>query len=168
MIVGRFLLADAEATERLGAALALALDSRAGLVVHLEGELGAGKTTLARGWLRALGAAGPIRSPTYTLVEPYRLARHELLHMDLYRLETTDEFEGLGLDDHSPQQCWWLVEWPERGGAGVPAADLTIRLYMHDSMRKIELDAVAGVAVLLTPILMAWPPAFVETLTSSQ
>ncbi|GAC1627298.1 MAG: hypothetical protein NVS9B10_16120 [Nevskia sp.] len=134
------LLDDAEATERLGAALARALVARPGLVVFLEGELGAGKTTLARGWLRALGATGPIRSPTYTLIEPYCLDGRDVLHMDLYRLRSPHELEGLGLDDYAPQRSWWLVEWPAQGGERMPPPDLRIALQMHDQKRKIRID----------------------------
>lgn len=137
------ILDDAEATERLGAALARALSPRAGLVVFLEGDLGAGKTTFARGWLRALGAEGPIRSPTYTLVEPYRLAGHDILHMDLYRLRSPDELEGLGLDDHDPKHSWWLVEWPRQGGVRMPPPDLRVVLQMADDKRKILVDGEA-------------------------
>lgn len=146
------LLADAEATERLGAALALALSPRSGLVVHLRGALGAGKTTLARGWLRALGASGPIRSPTYTLVEPYLLNGRELVHMDLYRLQTPEELEGLGLDSYPPQQTWWLVEWPERGGARMPSADLSLHLQLHGAQRKIDVLGDEKIAELLMPV----------------
>lgn len=143
------LLDDAAATEAVGAAIARALAARPGLVVWLEGELGAGKTTFARGWLRALGADGPIRSPTYTLVEPYRLAGRDVLHMDLYRLKDADELEGLGLDDHDPRRSWWLVEWPRQGGARMPPADLRIALQMHDGKRKIAVEgAAAGDPVL--------------------
>lgn len=135
-----FLLADSDATERFGAALARRLAARPGFVVYLEGDLGAGKTTLVRGWLRALGVSGPIRSPTYTLIEPYRVEARELLHMDLYRLRSPDELEGLGLDDYPPTRSGWLVEWPAQGGALLPPADLVIRLQVHEDRRKVELS----------------------------
>lgn len=131
------ILDDADTTERLGAALARALLPRPGAVIFLEGELGTGKTTLARGWLRALGATGPIRSPTYTLIEPYRLAGRDILHMDLYRLRSAEELDGLGLDDYAPEQTWWLVEWPRQGGLRMPASDLEINLQHYDNKRKI-------------------------------
>jgi tRNA threonylcarbamoyladenosine biosynthesis protein TsaE len=138
------ILADAAATEALGAALGRATAVRKGLVVYLHGDLGAGKTTLVRGWLRALGAEGPVRSPTYTLIEPYRLQGREILHMDLYRLRDPDELEGLGLDDNPPEQTLWLIEWPQQGGARLPAAQLEIHLHIHDGKRKIRLEAEAG------------------------
>lgn len=122
-------LADDAATEALGARLALALKEVPGGVVYLNGTLGAGKTTLARGWLRALGVKGSIRSPTYTLIEPYSLDDgRELLHLDLYRLKTPDELDGLGLDDYAPARCWWLVEWPQCGIGRLPPASLIIDL----------------------------------------
>jgi tRNA threonylcarbamoyladenosine biosynthesis protein TsaE len=124
----RLVLADAAATEAAGAALGRATADRPGLVVYLRGELGAGKTTLARGWLRALGAAGAIRSPTYTLVEPYELNGRSTLHLDLYRLNDPAELEQLGLLDTPPDRSLWLVEWPERGGGRLPRADLDIVL----------------------------------------
>jgi len=150
-------LADDAATEALGAALALALQGRAGGVVHLRGTLGAGKTTFARGWLRALGMRGAIRSPTYTLVEPYSVGGVELLHLDLYRLKTPDELEGLGLDDYPPSRCWWLVEWPDCGGDGVPAADLTVALRADGDGRVAELHGAA-----LPPLVALERPGIVE------
>ena len=102
-------LADPEATAALGAALAASQPSVA--VVHLHGDLGTGKSTLARAWLRALGITGPVRSPTYTLVERYPLATGgEALHLDLYRIGAAGELEFLGLDDTDARL--WLVEWP--------------------------------------------------------
>ncbi len=149
MSTHELVLDDQESTERFGAALARGLSSCPGLVVFLEGELGAGKTTLARGCLRALGAAGPIRSPTYTLIEPYQLDGRDLLHMDLYRLRSPDELEGLGLDDYSPQRSWWLIEWPAQGGDRLPPADLQIVLQIHDQKRKITLECIARVERLV-------------------
>jgi tRNA threonylcarbamoyladenosine biosynthesis protein TsaE len=128
---GDVLLASAEDTAALGAAVARALAGRAGAVVHLEGPLGAGKTTLARGLLRALGVTGTIRSPTYTLLEPYEPGGRTVIHLDLYRLTDPRELEPLGLRDYPPERCWWLVEWPERGGGRLPPPDLRL-LLAHD------------------------------------
>ncbi len=142
-------LADDAATEALGARLALALKDEAGGVVYLNGTLGAGKTTLARGWLRALGVTGSIRSPTYTLIEPYTLDNgRELLHLDLYRLITPDELDGLGLDDYSPARCWWLVEWPECGVGRLPPARLIIDLRADGEGRMASIDVLAFGAAL--------------------
>jgi tRNA threonylcarbamoyladenosine biosynthesis protein TsaE len=128
-------LEDAEATERLARSLAQTAPTPA--VVHLQGDLGAGKSTLARGWLRALGVTGAIRSPTYTLVERYPLAAGEGLHLDLYRIGDGAELEFLGLDD--VDAVLWLVEWPERGGDSLPAADLRIGLAIEGEGRRCEL-----------------------------
>lgn len=140
-------LADADATGRLAARLADSRPPRA--VVYLEGELGAGKSTLARALLRSLGVVGTIRSPTYTLVERYPLsAGGEAWHMDLYRIGDPGELEFLGLD--GDDVVLWLVEWPERGVGGLPAADLRVQLSMKGSGRHARLAAgtVAGRAWL--------------------
>jgi tRNA threonylcarbamoyladenosine biosynthesis protein TsaE len=147
--VKSLLLASADATAELGAAIARALAPRAGAVIYLIGPLGAGKTTLARGLLRELGVTGTIRSPTYTLLEPYDVAGRTLVHLDLYRLKDERELEPLGLRDYSPTSTWWLVEWPERGGAKLPRADLTVRLAHAGEARQAELsgpaaDGIAG------------------------
>lgn len=130
-------LADPAATDRLGALLAATAPAPA--VVHLRGELGAGKSTLARAWLRALGVTGAIRSPTYTLVERYLIPRGEALHLDLYRIGDAAELEFLGLDGAGA--VLWLVEWPERGGRGLPPPDLVVALGMEGTGRRAELAA---------------------------
>lgn len=139
-------LPDPAATEALGAALAAALPTGLGAVVHLQGELGAGKTTLARALLRGLGVSGPIRSPTYTLVERYPLAAGlgECAHLDLYRIADPDELEYLALDELATAARLWLVEWPERGGARLPPADLGIRLRVDGLGRHAELQAASA------------------------
>ena len=129
-------LADAAATDRLGEALAGTMPPQA--VVHLRGELGAGKSTLARALLRALGVRGAIRSPTYTLVERYPLdSGGEAWHLDLYRIAGAAELEFLGLD--SSEAVLWLVEWPERGRGGLPAEDVVITLAVEGSGRRVDL-----------------------------
>lgn len=138
------LLADADATEAFGAELGRLTAASPGLVVYLHGDLGAGKTTLVRGWLRALGATGPIRSPTYTLVEPYRLGGRDVVHLDCYRLRDATELDGLGLDDYPPERTLWLVEWPGRGAGRLPKPDLEIHLHPHDGKRKIHVDGSAA------------------------
>ncbi len=132
-------LPDASATEALGAAIAQNLAaSDGGLVIFLYGDLGAGKTTLARQLLRSLGVNGTIRSPTYTLMEPYRANGRELLHMDLYRLNDPAELHNLGLVDYPPDQTLWLVEWPEKGGDALPKADISITLQLAGQARKAD------------------------------
>jgi tRNA threonylcarbamoyladenosine biosynthesis protein TsaE len=133
----RLQLRDPDATEALGQALAATQIMPA--VVYLHGDLGAGKSTLARAWLRALGVTGTIRSPTYTLVERYPLpGGGEALHLDLYRIGGAGELEFLALDDAAG--ALWLVEWPERGGGALPAADLQIDLAVAGTGRAAALS----------------------------
>ena len=129
-------LADADATARFAEKLADTAPVPA--VAHLHGDLGAGKSTLARAWLRALGVSGAIRSPTYTLVEHYPLPAGEALHLDLYRIGDGAELEFLGLDD--VDAALWLVEWPERGEGNLPPADLRIALAIEGEGRRCELQ----------------------------
>lgn len=138
------LLRNAEETAALGAAIAAALADRPGAVIYLEGPLGAGKTTLVRGLLRTLGVEGTIRSPTYTLLEPYEPAGRSVVHLDLYRLADPGELESLGLRDYPRERCWWLVEWPERGGARLPEPDLRLRLAHDPAGRRAELSGPAA------------------------
>ena len=135
----QIVLADVAASERLGRWLAQTLPARA--VVFLHGELGAGKSVLAREMLRALGVTGPIRSPTYTLVERYPLASGEAAHLDLYRIAESAELEFLGLDDLAVQARLWLVEWAERGSAALPGADLEITLSTLGDGRRALINA---------------------------
>ena len=130
-------LPDTDATEALGQALARTRPPVA--VVHLHGDLGAGKSTLARALLRALGVAGAIRSPTYTLVERYPVEGGEAWHLDLYRIGDAGELEFLGLDEGAA--VLWLVEWPERGGAALPPADLQVDLSVEGNGRAARLVA---------------------------
>lgn len=133
------LLPDPEATEALAAALARTQPARA--VVYLEGELGAGKSTLARAWLRALGVTGAIKSPTYTLIERYPVPGGEAAHLDLYRLAGAAELDFLGLDDLAADATLWLVEWPERGAGSLPAPDLRLKLATEGTGRHVRLLA---------------------------
>lgn len=134
-------LADPAATEGLAAVLAASQPARA--VVFLEGDLGAGKSSLARAWLRALGVRGAIKSPTYTLVERYPLPAGEAAHLDLYRLAGAAELDFLGLDDLAAEAVLWLVEWPDRGQGGLPAPDLRVRLAVEGAGRRARLEAVS-------------------------
>ena len=116
-------LAGEADTLALGAAAARSLPSAAGLfVVELTGDLGAGKTTFARGLLQALGVTRPVRSPSYGLMELYDVAGRQVLHLDLYRLHDPEELENLGLRDYHQAGSLWLVEWPDRGGGQANAA----------------------------------------------
>lgn len=125
-----FALPDAEATEALGAALARTLPGASTRLtsLHLEGDLGAGKTTCVRSLLRTLGVTGLIRSPTFTLVETYQLAGLTCVHVDLYRLNGPEEVEELGLRDYLDAGCLLLVEWPSRGATALPPPDMDLAL----------------------------------------
>jgi tRNA threonylcarbamoyladenosine biosynthesis protein TsaE len=112
-----------------------------GAVLYLHGELGAGKTTCVRSLLRALGVDGLIRSPTYTLVEVYELDGLTCVHVDLYRLEGPVDVEELGLRDYLQSDCLYLVEWPEKGGAALPAPDLDLTLTYRGDSRDCRLEA---------------------------
>ena len=129
-----------EETEALGARL---LGTRADpgapcQVVFLSGELGAGKSTFARGVLRALGAHGAIKSPSYTLVETYELPDTNAVHLDLYRLIDPTELEHLGLADYHRPGFLWLIEWPERGAGRLPAPDLRFEFSITEQGHRIE------------------------------
>ena len=135
-------LADAAHTEALGSALAYALQTMdRGLAIALEGNLGAGKTTLARALIRSLGHQGPVVSPSYTLVEPYEFNTRRLLHLDLYRIGDPEELEYLGWREWEPQRDWILVEWPERGAGFLPPFDLSIGLAYRGEERAAKLTA---------------------------
>jgi tRNA threonylcarbamoyladenosine biosynthesis protein TsaE len=133
----RLHLADAAATDALGGALAATRPAAA--VVHLVGDLGAGKSTLARALLRALGVQGAIRSPTYTLVERYAVAGGEAWHLDLYRIGDPGEIDYLGLEGEAV--VLWLIEWPERAAGALPQPDLTIGLEIAGEGRDAMLTA---------------------------
>ncbi len=132
-------LADEAATLALGARLAAA--AAEGGMLFLRGELGAGKTTLVRGLLRALGHAGSVRSPTYTLVESYEVGGRAIHHLDLYRLADPEELEFLGLRELLDGRALCLVEWPERGAGILPAPDLELELDYLGSGRRVRLRA---------------------------
>ena len=148
----RIELVDSPATEMLGQVLAATRPARA--VVHLHGDLGAGKSTLARALLRALGVQGAIRSPTYTLVERYPVPGGEAWHLDLYRIGSAGELDFLGLD--GDEASLWLVEWPERGAGALLPADLRVWLQQQGPGRRAELEADSAAG-------QAWLAAVQET-----
>lgn len=127
-----------EAQEALGAALAGVCPSAC--VIYLEGDLGAGKTTLVRGFIRGLGHEGAVKSPTYTLLEPYLLPERRCYHFDLYRLADPGELEYLGVRDLLEEEAILVVEWPERGQGELPPADLIIHIKYQPEGRQIQLD----------------------------
>ncbi len=145
-------VADAAAMEALGARLA---EARTAGIIYLEGELGAGKTTLARGLLRALGHSGKVRSPTYTLIEPYLLDSGAVYHLDLYRLADPQELEDLGLRDLLAEKALLLVEWPERGAGVMPAADLRVGIEHRRAGRRVTLEPLSAAGEHLLTTLQA-------------
>ncbi len=111
-----------------------------GAVIYLKGELGSGKSTFARALLHALGVSGPVKSPTYTLIETYALDNQlEAVHMDLYRIADADEIDYLGLDAFADKLRIILVEWPEKGERHLPAADIVICFEHLGDARRIQL-----------------------------
>jgi len=150
-------LPDEAATQRLGEILAPLLQP--GLVVFLEGDLGAGKTTLSRALIRALGHTGPVKSPTYSLVEVYVVSSLYLYHFDFYRFESPEEFLDAGFDEYFNPTSVCLVEWPERAAGCVPPPDLRLRLHHAGVGRLLEAvaDSPKGLACLsaLIPAMAA-------------
>jgi tRNA threonylcarbamoyladenosine biosynthesis protein TsaE len=132
-------VATAEDMEALGAALARGL--RAGQVIFFHGDLGSGKTTLIRGMLHAIGHRGAVKSPTYTLVESYRLAGREVFHFDLYRLNDAEELEFLGIRDYLQGQGICLVEWAERGKGHLPPPDVDVFIEREEDRRTVQVHS---------------------------
>ncbi len=126
--------------ERFGTQLAHAMSTRRCLI-YLIGELGAGKTTLARGFLRGMGYQDRVKSPTYTIVESYTLINQNVYHFDLYRMENASSLYEIGIEDYLSDQAICLVEWPEHGQAVLPAADIVIHISVLPVGREIEIQA---------------------------
>lgn len=131
-------LPDEAATLAFGAEL---LEVLAGApLVFLYGQLGAGKTTLVRGILRALGHEGSVKSPTYTLLEPYEIGGRTIYHFDLYRIGDSEELDFIGIDELMDADAMKLVEWPERASARLPEPDVVIRLSLEGEGRRVEVS----------------------------
>ncbi len=133
----RLLRTEAETLE-LGAKLLRSMEQP--LRIYLYGELGSGKTTLVRGFLRAAGYSGPVKSPTFTLVEEYQFPEWRFVHFDLYRLNDPEELEWIGIREYFDSRCVCFIEWPDRGRGFLPRPDLSIRLAHTDEGRTADLD----------------------------
>ena len=129
--------------EAIGATLARAVPPAC--VIYLEGDLGTGKTTLVRGFMRGLGHQGAVKSPTYTLIEPYELNDRRCFHFDLYRLADPGELEYLGVRDLLAGDAVLLVEWPDRGEGELPPADLVIRINYQGTGRELQFLAASEI-----------------------
>ena len=127
------------AMQNLGNALSRCCPN--GSILYLQGDLGAGKTTLTRGFLRGLGYSGNVKSPTYTLVEPYQLGQTSLFHFDLYRLTDPEELELIGIRDYTVANAICIFEWLERGKSCLPAADLICMIAHQLEQRSVTLIA---------------------------
>ncbi len=134
-------LADEAATLNWGQRLGGLLPK--GVHLHLQGTLGAGKTTLTRGVLRGLGHTGSVKSPTYTLVEPYELEQLTVYHFDLYRLGDPLELEYIGIRDYFSKDSIAIIEWPERGRGVLPEPDLTITMSVSGNARQLAINALS-------------------------
>ncbi|GAB3013821.1 tRNA (adenosine(37)-N6)-threonylcarbamoyltransferase complex ATPase subunit type 1 TsaE [Bowmanella dokdonensis] len=136
-----FELENEQATAELARQLAGACHQAT--VIYLHGDLGAGKTSFCRSFIQALGYAGRVKSPTYTLVEPYEVGKWRIFHFDLYRLADPEELEFIGIRDYFEPDCLCLIEWPEKGADNLAPADLQINIDFNGSGRTITLLALS-------------------------
>ena len=130
-------LADEQAMSDFGARIARVTQGHG--LIFLEGNLGMGKTTLSRGIIRGLGHVGAVKSPTFTLVEPYEIGDVRAFHFDLYRLVDPEELEFLGIRDYFEDDAMCLIEWPDKGAGFLPKPDLTITISPQDSGRSLNI-----------------------------
>lgn len=150
-----WLLENEAATIAAGTKLANAVKNqlKQGIVVYLNGDLGAGKTTLTRGFVQGMGHKGTVKSPTYTLVEPYELPPWQVYHFDLYRLADPEELEFMGIRDYFNDNCCCFIEWPEKAAGFLSKADLVIDLTYVAEQRHIDLHASSSKGAELLALL---------------
>jgi tRNA threonylcarbamoyladenosine biosynthesis protein TsaE len=139
MQTSRKYLPEPDATMRAGAALARGL--RAGMIVTLTGEVGAGKTTLVRGLVRSLGWTGAVKSPSYTLVEHYPISSLYFYHFDFYRFDNAAEWEDAGFADYFRPDALCVIEWPERVRGMLPPVDVALSMHYREAGRELSLQA---------------------------
>jgi tRNA threonylcarbamoyladenosine biosynthesis protein TsaE len=154
---------SAEQTEAVGALLALSRPARrdALTLVHLTGDLGAGKTTLASGFLHALGVSGIVHSPSYNLMDSYETRTGTVVHLDLYRMRDPSELEPIGLRDEARPGVVWLIEWPQRGEGWLPKPDLVVTLAVGEGTD-------AGVHRITAESRSAYGEAWLQAAVASQ
>jgi tRNA threonylcarbamoyladenosine biosynthesis protein TsaE len=133
------LLKNESETLAFGAKIAATL--LGGEIIYLSGELGAGKTTFVRGLLNALGHSGNVKSPTYTLVEPYSINDKNIYHFDLYRINDPEELEAMGIRDYCDGESICLFEWPEQGEDVLPVADIILSFSHCDLGRELNIES---------------------------
>ncbi len=146
-------IADAAAMEQLGGKLAKLCQP--GMTYFLYGELGSGKTTLVRGFLRGYGYQGIVKSPTFTLVEPYKVNDQTIYHFDLYRLVNRDELANIGIRDYFDKNAISLIEWPERGSHSLPKPDLHCYFEIDQNHRNVRICATSATGEQLLTQLSA-------------
>ena len=134
-----FTLKNEAETVNFGAKIAATIEG--GEIIFLKGDLGAGKTTFVRGFLNALGHAGNVKSPTYTLIEPYSINGRNIYHFDLYRINDPEELEAMGIRDYCDGESICLYEWPEQGQGVLPEADIILSLSHASSGREVKIEA---------------------------
>lgn len=135
------IITTAESMELLGKSLGI--QASTGIQIHLSGELGAGKTTIARGFLYGLGYKGKVKSPTYTLVEPYKVGSFSIFHFDFYRINSPEEVESMGYRDYLGADTIFLIEWPERAGKFIDKADLHVEIKHNIDSRVVKITALS-------------------------
>jgi len=155
LISKQFTLSDEPETVAFGQQMAEFVKSNLdkGVIVYLNGDLGAGKTTLTRGFVQGMGHTGNVKSPTYTLVEPYELGVWRVYHFDLYRLADPEELEFMGIRDYFAQHCNCFIEWPEKGAGLLANPDLVINIEYQDEHRRLEISAYTDIGHQLVSLL---------------